>query len=62
MPCQSAWIYNIPWKYGYTSGGAQFIEGHPVTDFDTQSAFNSIDGEQRRPKHPGFNPYYTITI
>ena len=22
---------------------------------------HSIDGEQRRSKHPGFNPHYTIT-
>ena len=37
------------------------IEGHSVADFDTQSAFNRCDGEQRRSKHPEFIPHYTIT-
>ena len=54
MQRQSAWIYDIPGKYGYTTSARALeiqpeilmrlmfisIEGHLVTDFDTQSAFN----------------------
>ena len=40
-----------------TNVKASDVNFHSVADFDA----HSIDGKQRRSKHPGFNPHYMIT-